>query len=250
MLTQLTAPARRLFKACVLTAMVSTIGSLSATAAPAAFISGLLGSYVPVPSLEDPVFAALANPQNAREMLMSVAVQNAQYTSVPYIWGGNNIGDQSSCDQCRECLYAKRHMRVAGRVKACQVCNECGVDCSHFVNNLHRDAGLDFPYLDTSKMRRSPRSTLLEKYNLVDVGKSIDKAEPGDLLVHPRHVVMLLRRGDSKRGDFIHVSRSTGGDRLGGIQIVRDADLMRFGGPLVRILRHKDLNQAQPQLAE
>jgi hypothetical protein len=57
---------------------------------------------------------------------------------------------------------------------------------------------------------------------------------------------MLVAKRDGLRGDFVHVSRSSGNDRLGGIELVEDQDLTRFRGRLLKILRHEALLDAKP----
>ena len=73
-------------------------------------------------------------------------------------------------------------------------------------------------------------------------------AIPGDLLVYKGHVVMLERRHGQGKGDIIH---ATGGRDIRepgqGIQRERWADLGRFRGPLLRILRHNALAAPVPQ---
>jgi hypothetical protein len=173
--------------------------------------------------------------------LMSVARSYRGKTYIPYVWGGDHVGDQATCQACRACVEGKGRLKVERRARACTACRQCGVDCSHFVNRLYKEAGLPYPYLSTSKLKRLSASTLHKRYGLVDLGRDLSRAQPGDLLVSPRHVVMLLRMRDGTTGDFIHVSRSIKHGRMGGVEVVENQDLFRFRGRLVRILRHQAL---------
>ena len=174
-----------------------------------------------------------------RQRLLDVAHRYATMTDVPYVWGGNAIGDGEACQECRACLASKRRLAPGkSRAAVCPACRDCGVDCSHLVNRIYADAGLDLPYLPTARLRYLSRSALKE-HGLIDVGKDLSRAKPGDLLLQARHVVMLLTVTGPTRGDFIHVGRSVRHGRIGGIEVVRDGNLQRLaGGRLVRILRH------------
>jgi hypothetical protein len=179
---------------------------------------------------------------------LAVAQKYSHQTYVPYVWGGSAIGDKETCDACRSCIEGKRHLAVERRQKACQACRQCGVDCSHFVNRMFKDAGLPFPYLTTSKMKRlSPAK--LRSSHLVNIGRDLSKARPGDLLVTAHHVVMLLALRGGTVGDFIHVSRSIKHGRIGGVELVQNKDLMRYRGRILRILRHVSLDEkdAKPE---
>ena len=181
-----------------------------------------------------------------RRHLLNVAESYGRRTDIPYVWGGNSIGDPETCQECRACVEGKHRLRVERRSRACEACRQCGVDCSHFVNQIFKKAGMPFPYLATAKMKRLPAEKLRAKYGLIDIGHDLSKARPGDLLVTPRHVILLLAKGEGSTGDFVHVSRSIKHGRIGGVELVRDKDLLRYRGRLVRILRYRSLDEAAP----
>lgn len=165
--------------------------------------------------------------------LLALARAYAQHTDVPYVWGGSKVGDPESCLACRTCLAGKkRRSKLETRHRACTACQRCGIDCSHFVNQLFHAAGLGYQYASTGEFMRRGRS------EFVQIGRDASLAQAGDLLFYRNHVVLLVAKRDGRRGDFVHVSRSAGGDRLGGIDLVVDQDLSHFRGRLLRILRH------------
>ena len=180
--------------------------------------------------------------EEVRQTLLKVAEEfgeEAQY--VPYVWGGNQIGNTKACQACRSCIAKKSRLKVEKRKAVCKPCRQCGIDCSHFVHRVFQDAGLDFPYVNTSRLQRMSSLALLEELGLVDLGKNLDHVMPGDLLLKKKHIVVLLRAGEDGRGDVLHVSRST--QKMGpggGIEIARDVNLVDFAGKLVKILRHRD----------
>jgi cell wall-associated NlpC family hydrolase len=181
--------------------------------------------------------------EEVREALLRAAEKYGAKTYVPYVWGGNAIGSESTCNACRACIGSKRHLRVQRRQAACSACRQCGVDCSHFVHRLYEEVGLPLPYLATSKLKHL-KGAALRADNLVDVGHDLAQARPGDLVVTARHVVLLLALHDHGFADFIHVSRRVDGGRgggkarIGGIELARDRDLLHYRGKIVRILRH------------
>lgn len=169
-------------------------------------------------------------------------------TYVPYVWGGSALGNPSECQACRECITKKgRSVRVERRLKACAACKKCGMDCSHFVNRVYKDAGLGYPYASTRELARTSKAKLRERFGLIDVGRDLARAQPGDLLLHPKHIVILLRVRGQRTGDILHVSRSieTSG-RIGGVEVLRNVDLLRFRGRLLKILRHERLDGSPP----
>jgi hypothetical protein len=174
-----------------------------------------------------------------RAMLLTVADDYARSTYVPYVWGGNKIGTSAECQSCRECLTKQRGKSIQRRHIRCAACQQCGMDCSHFVNRIYRDAGMAFPYASTKVLKRSSPDTIKRQYGLVYVGKDLTKARPGDLILKEKHIVMLLQMRSTHRGDILHVSRSQSRRGVGGVQMVLDTDVQRFSGRLVRIFRHE-----------
>lgn len=174
-----------------------------------------------------------------RAMLLSVADDFARSTYIPYVWGGNKIGAESECQACRTCLLKQRKRSVQKRHRGCSACQQCGLDCSHFVNRIYRDAGMAFPYASTAVLKRSSPETIRSKYGLVYVGKDLRAARPGDLILKDKHIVMLLQMRDGRRGDILHVSRSHSRRGVGGVELVTGVDVNTFSGRLVRIFRHE-----------
>jgi len=80
------------------------------------------------------------------------------------------------------------------------------------------------------------------------VGRSLDKARPGDLIVLPDHVVIFLNRHPDKKLDYVHASRFIPGRPAGGIEVVSAGELPRGQKP-VAILRARDLEGAGDSLA-
>lgn len=178
-----------------------------------------------------------------RAELLSVAETYGKATYVPYIWGGDAIGSADTCNACRACVASKKKLRVDRRRAACSACKSCGVDCTHFLNRVYREAGMGFPYAATRALQRATPAQLKAKYHLVNVGNDLRLARPGDMILHQHHVTFLLRMRDAKVGDILHASRSNTKRGVGGIEIRRSVDLTRFRGRILRILRPEALYQ-------
>lgn len=188
-----------------------------------------------------------------RDRLLDLADKYGERTDVPYVWGGDAIGDPSDCEACRACVMSQKKSRVKSRLKVCAPCRSCGIDCSHFATRFFREAGMDLPFATTGAMKRMTKSALKEKLGLVDVGRNLADARPGDILLHNHHMTILLKLHSATNGDVLHASRSYKRGRLGGIEIARDKNLLRFRGRLIKILRRVELMDedaaSPPQLA-
>lgn len=176
-----------------------------------------------------------------RDQILELAEKFGQRTDVPYVWGGDAIGDPSTCEACRACVETKKKTKLKNRLKVCAPCRQCGIDCSHFASRFFREAGLELPFASTETLRRMSKAELREKMGLVDIGSNLADARPGDLILHRRHLTILLRLTSPSRGDVLHSSRSNKKGRMGGIEIARDKNLLRFRGKIVRILRRAEL---------
>jgi cell wall-associated NlpC family hydrolase len=208
--------------------------------APAAGASAALGAW----SMPSALGARLRfSPSEAwRGQILQVAERYGGKSFIPYVWGGDAVAEADVCLECRSCVMGKRRLSVYKRKAACPACRACGMDCSHFVNRIYREAGLPFPYASTRALTRSSAADLRKTYGLVDLGRDVRTAQPGDLLLHRDHVMLLLRLTADHRGDVLHVSRSiTRKGVPGGVEVVRDADLRTFRGPVKRVLRHEML---------
>ncbi len=173
------------------------------------------------------------------EQVIQEAQKILERGDVSYIYGGHRDGSQSECGLCNICLL-KEKPTSKERIKKCPECLKCGMDCSHFTAAVFRRAGLPSRYLTTETMINLHPSELFTKFHL----KVIDswQLKPGDLLVYRGHVVMVERVSDPRRVDIVH---ATGGKDLRGpgmgIQRERGVYFRDFRGPMLRVLRHKDL---------
>lgn len=182
-----------------------------------------------------------AAPLPKREQVLEQARGLLDHWSISYVMGGNKLGDIRECEACNQCLGAKKPT-ADFRLRACPTCGSCSLDCSHFVYEVFKLAGLQASYLTTATMNELGAEALLKNYALVDVGNRSQRALPGDLLVYDGHVVMLEKKHANGLGDVIHVT--SGKDLRGpglGIQRERQVVIDRFRGPLLRVLRHVDL---------
>ncbi len=174
-----------------------------------------------------------------QDRLVALAKYYASLVHVPYIWGGQQVGSTTQCIACRSCVQEKK-VPLMSRLGRCRACQQCGMDCSHFVYRMYHEAGLDYNYASTSELSRQTGPGLLKYYNFVDIGRDLTLAQPGDLLVYKKHIMMLMRVVSPKNADFIHITRFGGdGHKLGGIRFETGRSVERFRGSLVRILRHK-----------
>ncbi len=184
---------------------------------------------------------AKAAPLPKRQEVLTQARGLLDNWSISYVMGGNKLGDVDDCEACNRCLASKKPS-PEGRLKACPTCASCSLDCSHFVYEVFKLAGLPSSYITTALMNSLGPDALLKNYYLVDVGRRGQRALPGDLLVFDGHVVMLEKKHPNGTGDVIHVT--SGKDLRGpglGIQRERHVVIDQFRGPLLRVLRHVEL---------
>jgi hypothetical protein len=163
--------------------------------------------------------------------------------AISYVYGGSKVGDAATCDECNSCLEKKRPAPKQ-RFSECPTCQNCSLDCSHFVQLVFSRAGLGFPYLTSTQMLDLSADALLKKYSLVPVVMDLEKVVAGDMLVYRGHVVVVETVHEPGVADIIH---ATGGKDIKvpgqGIQRERYARLSNFRGELLRIIRHKKLNE-------
>lgn len=195
--------------------------------------------------------APVSQVMRLQEKLLFLAEYYGRMDYVPYIWGGGNIGKKESCEACRKCVQQKG-VGLKSRLTRCAPCQSCGIDCSHFVNTVYNQVGLEFPYASTAELRRLRPEDIVGHYNLLDMGKDLRVVQPGDLLVYRNHVIMAIALRGQGRGDFIHATRFDGGlKQIGGIKLERDRLLSTYRGKLMRILRHRKFFEAySPLLSE
>jgi len=194
-----------------------------------------------------PTVARAATADELVKELQKNAKDFLEKLEVSYAMGGNRVGSDTECEKCNQCLMDKSPKPKA-RMSACPSCQQCSLDCSHFTHLLMNTSGIKVPYLTTDTMNQTSKMDLVRKYGLIDVGAAAEESRPGDLLVYRGHVVMLLEKTNANVGTIIH---ATGGKDIRlpgqGIQLERQAQLLSFRGPLLRILRAKSLT-ALPQI--
>jgi hypothetical protein len=176
----------------------------------------------------------------ALSRLQSVVQEVAAALHVPYVWGGNKLGNETTCQECTECIIKKK-LGPKSRTANCRACSSCGIDCSHLVQQVFSAAGLEMPYAASNLMAKADPATLLRHYNLVDIGKDFERARPGDIIVYRRHVGILMANHGDNRGDLVHASRFArdGREKVGGIRYDINKNIVRPRGGMVRILRHR-----------
>ena len=162
---------------------------------------------------------------------------------VSYVYGGNKVGDEKTCDQCNRCLELNRPSPKE-RFKICQICGGCSLDCSHFVQLVFSKAELGFPYITSTQMADLDESALVKKYHLRPVSRHSDGLLEGDLLVYHGHVVIVEKVHSMDAVDIIH---ATGGKDIRvpgqGIQRERFIRVTSFRGDLLRVLRHVRIDE-------
>jgi len=176
--------------------------------------------------------------------LMAAAQKLATRTSVPYVFGGHQIGKAKYCQDCTECIR-KNHLPANStmmRFNTCPACRSCGIDCSSFVNRLFAEAGMRYRFADTRTLNHMKDGFLQEQYGFINMGDDLAVARPGDLILEKGHVVMVIDI-DMTLGtiDYIHASRGSKRTIVGGIELRRGVSLTRMQKDVVRILRHREL---------
>lgn len=183
-------------------------------------------------------------PKPPLERLLDIANNFSVKTSIPYVFGGGQLGSPKRCSECSDCIRRKRLPANSSmdRFNQCSACRECGLDCSNFISHLLRGAGLKSKFATTATLTRENERTLWEKYSFVDVGDDLLDAKPGDLILKKGHVVMLLEINPALgTADFIHASRGSKRTLVGGIELRRGVDVRKIQRETLRILRHRDL---------
>ncbi len=175
------------------------------------------------------------------DQLLNTALMHIAYESVPYVWGGNKIGSPEDCDECSQCITKYKKRGPSKRHLKCSACQRCGLDCSHFVQKVFKDAGMSFPYTSTRSFLQVPKKRPDMIPGLRFISSKLKDAQPGDLLVQKKHIVILINKKSANIGDIVHMSRTVRNGRIGGIALKRDANLTRFFGGVKRIFRHEKL---------
>ncbi|NDE14779.1 hypothetical protein EBZ80_07610 [bacterium] len=186
--------------------------------------------------------------------LLDAVTALSRRDEIAYVWGGRTTSSPVVCAACQRCVE-QRHVPPERRVQQCPACAQCGVDCSGFVSRVMRAAGIGAKRITSrSLIRSSVRGDALFR----PVGRSLDKARPGDLIVLPDHVVIFLNRHPDKKLDYVHASRFIPGRPAGGIEVVTmdgkpiERTVLQSlprGQKPVAILRARDLEGAGDSLA-
>ena len=140
-----------------------------------------------------------------RDSVLRKAGELLENWQISYVYGGHKLGKGEDCQACNICLGAKQP-KPEQRLTACPVCTHCSLDCSHYIFQVFRQAGLAAKYITTAVMDGESPEVLARDYHLLDIGRDLTRAMAGDLLVYEGHVVMLEKRGKDLRGDVIHVT--------------------------------------------
>lgn len=188
--------------------------------------------------------SASASPDNLQKLILKHSEELLSDYEVSYVYGGFRLGSEKECEYCNTCLMAKKPKPKA-RFLECPECRKCSLDCSHFIQLVYERSGLKLPYLTTKTMLQLSKQELFKKYRLMDVGTDVKALQTGDLLVYDGHVVMLeILAKELGYGDIIHATSGREIREPGqGIQRKRMALLSNFRGPLLKVLRHRDLMQ-------
>lgn len=175
-----------------------------------------------------------------REKVLNEADKLLNTVNISYAWGGHSINPKL-CAECSACLN-KAGTAPKKQLEICPVCNQCSLDCSHFIETAFDRAGLATPYLTTRQMNRLEAKTLRKSYGWIDLGRKVNRILPADILVYDGHVVLVEKVSSPGVGQVIH---STSGDvikRAGeGIQRQTLVPFANFKGPLLKILRHRKI---------
>ena len=174
--------------------------------------------------------------------LIGTAEYYLNHSEISYVWGGNTVGGKKACEACSRCLNDKKPAKTK-KLAACPSCQKCGLDCSHFILHVFKNAGLQTNYLTTAAMRSFSKKRLLNDFNWVDLGAKASRAMPGDLAVYPGHVVMVMKvDANNNSADIIHVTSGRDIKKAGeAVQAEHGVNIQNFRGPLQRLLRHKDI---------
>ncbi len=205
-------------------------------------------SSAPEANLDTAVIPYEISSQDLKQLL-DTALQHAAYEGVPYVWGGNKIGSPEDCDECAQCITKYKKRGPSKRHLNCTACQRCGLDCSHFVQKVFKDAGMSFPYASTRSFLKVSSRIPDMIPGLRFISSNLKDAQPGDLLVQRKHIVILINKKSDNVGDIVHMSRTVRNGRIGGIELKRDANLTRFFGGVKRIFRHEKLINPAPLIS-
>ena len=181
------------------------------------------------------VRTSASNPSERRLVaLLDAVTALSRRDDIAYVWGGRATSSPVVCTACQRCIE-KRKVNPYRRLAQCPACEQCGVDCSGFVSRVMGAAGLGSTRITSQSLIRHTKKRDL---SFKPVGRNLDLARPGDLIVLADHVVIFLDRHENRKLDYVHASRFIPGRPAGGIEVVAAGDLPRGQKP-VTILRHK-----------
>jgi len=176
-----------------------------------------------------------------QEEVTYYAMSYSKLTHVPYIWGGGEIGSEatSSCTLCKRCIKSKK-VGVKKRFESCKACQKCGMDCSHLVNRIFDKADLHVPYGSTRDLLNRNTRDLARLYSLINIGSNSAKARAGDLILYPKHIVLLLDNNQDGTGSIVHATAKKKNTKYGGI-LIETINLNKYAGGIKKILRHRKM---------
>lgn len=174
-----------------------------------------------------------------QQRVAATVAQMMRSYDITYIYGGTQVYSATTCNACVRCLAGSTDK---AKIAQCAVCRGCSLDCSHFIHQVFNQVGLVMPYLTTRQMLQLSPPRLRKHWQLITMPHNLKQLRPLDLLVYKGHVVLLETHNGKGRGTIVHV---TAGRELRGpgvaLQRERQVEIARFRGPLLRILRHRQL---------
>jgi NlpC/P60 family len=191
-------------------------------------------------------------PQNlprAIDRLMGAADSLSRRANVPYVFGGRSVAagnrrSDQSCQECSACIH-KNNLpanSTMSRYNNCAACRRCGIDCSGFANSVFNEAGMKYGFADTKSLNVAGDGFLQRQYGFNNIGQDLAMVRRGDLILEKGHILLVLEVNlPLGTIDYIHASRASKRNKLGGIEIRRHVPIDPFQHSVKRILRHVEL---------
>lgn len=189
------------------------------------------------------------NLPSAIDRLMDAADSFSQRVNVPYVFGGRSLdaGDRRkdrSCQECSACIHNSNlpANSTMSRYNKCEACRRCGIDCSGFTSRVFNEAGMKYGFADTKSLNTAGDGFLQRQYGFNDIGRDLTRVRRGDLILEKGHILLVIEVNlPLGTIDFIHASRASKRNKLGGIEIRRQESIDQLQHRVKRILRHLEL---------